>query len=114
MNLGIAALLNELMKLDPINNSTFIIHSSLILTNPKKMDIPLTLNALFDICGPASTFCFPTFTFGKSKSIWKQNETPGQMGSLNEYVRKDAKSKRSIHPTHSFAIIGPNSSILGI
>ena len=106
VNLGITLLLGELKKLEPIKNSIFIIHSSLILTSPKKADIPLTLDALFDICGSASTFCFPTFNFGNSENIWKENETPGQMGTLNEYVRRQTKSKRSIHPTHSFAIIG--------
>lgn len=109
MNTGITVLLNELIKLKPIKNSIFIIHSSLILTKPKKEDIPLTLDALFDICGPASTLCFPTFTFGINENIWKENETPGQMGTLNEYVRRKVNSKRSIHPTHSFAVIGAES-----
>lgn len=109
MNPKIQYLLNSLQVLNPIPDQIYIIHSSLFRASPVKEDLKETYESLKEILGKNSTLCFPTFTFLNNSKIipsWSEVHTPGEVGILNEFVRKNLNSYRSIHPTHSFAIVG--------
>jgi len=109
MNPKIQLLLDSLQVLDPIPDQIYIIHSSLFRASPVKEDLRETYESLREILGKYSTLCFPAFTFRNNSKLnpsWSEIQTPGEVGILNEYVRKNLNSQRSIHPTHSFSIVG--------
>lgn len=113
MNAKIKVLLDNLNKLSPSKNKLNIIHSSLWLSSPTLTDLPVLFTELLSILGKNSTLCFPSFTFKnnrKPNAVWNIESTRGETGILSEYVRKDLKSIRTVHPTHSFVLIGKNSS----
>lgn len=112
MNPKIKVLLENLIELKPTKNEMYIIHTSLWLASPIKTDLPTLFTSLSKILGDNSTLCFPSFTFrnnDKSNPIWSRTKTCGETGALNEFVRKELDSIRTIHPTHSFSIIGKHS-----
>ena len=112
MNPRIRTLLENLQELKPTKNELYIVHTSLWLAAPVKADLPKLFNNLIKILGKNSTLCFPSFTFKnneKIKPVWYRVNTRGETGILNEYVRKELDSIRTIHPTHSFAIFGKYS-----
>lgn len=112
MNKKIQVLLDSLESLKPESNGIYIVHTSLFLASPVREDLFTTYMHLREILGQNSTICFPAFTFRnnlKKNAIWNQADTPGEVGALNEYVRKNIPGVRSIHPTHSFFLTGPRS-----
>ncbi len=92
---------------------TLLIHSSIDKLNlafPFFVIIPL----LKDVLGENGTFLLPTYPkqtsykFLKSGEIFDIKKTPSFTGALNEFVRRQPKSIRSLHPTKSVAGIGIN------
>lgn len=113
MNLKLQLLLNNLKKLSPASNQIYIIHNSLWLASPAMGDLPWLFNELKLILGNNSTLCFPSFTFSnneKKNPVWNEKLTPGKTGILSEYVRKEVGGNRTIHPTHSFVLVGDYSN----
>lgn len=109
MNPKIQYLLDTLQAFAPVPNEIYIIHSSLFRASPIKEDLKDTYENLKEILGKNSTLCFPSFTFrnnSKIDSSWSEIQTPGEVGVLNEFVRKNLINYRSIHPTHSFSLVG--------
>ena len=112
MNPRIKTLLENLQELNPTKNGLYIVHTSLWLATPIKADLPKLFKSLIKILGKNSTLCFPSFTFrnnDKTNPVWSRTKTRGETGALNEFVRKELDSIRTIHPTHSFSIIGKHS-----
>jgi aminoglycoside N3'-acetyltransferase len=74
------------------------------------------LHELLEFCGKDRTLVFPTFVLGgravnpidyfKTRNF-DAKRTPSEMGMLTEFFRRMPEAKRSLHPTHSIAAIGP-------
>ncbi len=72
------------------------------------------------IIGPAGTLMMPAFTGGGSSHAYvtsdpvrfKKDLTPTTTGFLCETFRKHPGVRRSLHPTHSVAVLGPDSEEL--
>ena len=62
--------------------------------------------ALVDSVGPGGDAFVPTFTYGQSP--FSPTTTPSMDGAITEAFRTLPDAKRSAHPTHSLAGIGPN------
>ncbi len=68
-----------------------------------------------DVIGPKGTLVFPTFSIDKTmentlnnkKYIFNPNTTPSTVGKITEVFRTLPDVKRSLHPTHSVAALGP-------
>tara|TARA_Y100000590_G_scaffold209729_2_gene237636 strand:- start:2125 stop:3009 length:885 start_codon:yes stop_codon:yes gene_type:complete len=73
------------------------------------------IEAIMDVIGPQGTLVFPTFSINKTmentlnnkKYIFDPDTTPSTVGKITEVFRKLNNVKRSIHPTHSVAALGP-------
>lgn len=92
---------------------TLLIHSSIDKLNlafPFFGIIPILKNIL----GEEGTFLLPTYPkltsykFLKSGEVFDVKKTPSYTGALNEFVRRQPKSIRSLHPTKSVAGLGKN------
>lgn len=69
-----------------------------------------------NIIGPEGDFMVPTFSFsfvGHEKAVpFNVRSTPSQTGYITEVFRKRKEAKRSKHPTHAVAVIGPRADYL--
>lgn len=62
-----------------------------------------------EVIGPKGNLMMTTFNLETMDSgVFNYNETPSQGGILTEYFRKQKDVTRSVHPTQSFAIKGPD------
>ena len=71
--------------------------------------------AILDVLGPRGTLVVPIFHdyFLKGpRQIWDKERSPSKMGAVSELVRTWPGSRRSAHPTHPIAAIGPLSEEL--
>ena len=68
------------------------------------------IRAIFDVIGPTGTLLLPTFTFslsGWNAAPFDPKVTPSAVGVLTDSFWRMAGVRRSIHPTHSMAAMGP-------
>tara|TARA_B100000953_G_scaffold76226_1_gene61589 strand:- start:3084 stop:3968 length:885 start_codon:yes stop_codon:yes gene_type:complete len=73
------------------------------------------IEAIMDVIGPTGTLAFPTFSIDKTMEntlnnkeyIFDPKTTPSTVGKITEVFRKLPDVKRSVHPTHSVAALGP-------
>jgi aminoglycoside 3-N-acetyltransferase len=57
--------------------------------------------------------CFPTFTFSFCNGLdYSVNKSKTQMGTINEFARKQPEFERSEDPLMSVAVSGPNTDLL--
>jgi aminoglycoside 3-N-acetyltransferase len=91
---------------------TVLIHSSIGLifgnhNNPAE----LLFSALRETLTTTGTIIVPTFTFAPcSGSIFDINSTKSEVGEFSNYILSLDDVKRSFHPIHSVAAIGPNAT----
>lgn len=64
--------------------------------------------------GPAGTLMVPTLPFTGSQHAYLRQDpvfdvrhTPSAMGAVSEVLRRRPEARRSLHPTHSVAAVGP-------
>lgn len=70
------------------------------------------VDALLEAVGPEGTLVAPTFVFSRKETdnpLVNPLTEPGDVGCINEAVRKHPSAVRSIAYTHSFAAIGPKA-----
>ena len=70
------------------------------------------VDALLEAIGPEGTLVAPTFVFARKEMdnpLVDPLTEPGDVGCINEAVRKHPQAVRSIAYTHSFAAIGPKA-----
>ena len=93
------------------------VHSSLSRIGMVDGGSETILQALFDVVGREGTVGAPTF-WGLTRNYLAGNTTydvknsKSILGSFTEIIRKHPESKRSLHPTHSAAFIGPKAEFL--
>jgi aminoglycoside 3-N-acetyltransferase len=73
--------------------------------------------ALLEAVGPEGTVGAPTFWgysrfYIKGKTIYDVIGSPSLLGAVSEVIRKHPGARRSLHPTHPAAFIGPASELL--
>ena len=72
------------------------------------------IDAILEVIGPRGNLMLPTFNYVNPvpSPHFDPNETPGRTGILPEVGRKRPEAVRSLHPTHSVAVIGPGAGRL--
>jgi aminoglycoside 3-N-acetyltransferase len=108
---GLANILKD--ELGICTGDTLLIHSSIDRLN---LSFPFfgMIHLLKGILGSEGTFLLPTYPkltsykFLKSGEVFNVKKTPSYTGALNEFVRRQAGSIRSLHPTKSVAGLGKN------
>jgi aminoglycoside 3-N-acetyltransferase len=68
------------------------------------------VQALLDVLGSAGHLMVPTYTYWSSR--FDPLHEPSQTGRITEAVRCWPGAVRSLHPTHSVAVIGPEAEAL--
>ncbi len=69
------------------------------------------IDALLDVLGSGGNLVLPTFSYARYAfdSCFDPSQTPCKTGILNEVGRQWKGAVRSLHPTHSIAVIGPEA-----
>ncbi len=83
------------------------VHSSLSSFGIVAGGAKTVIRALLDVLGPEGTLMMPTFGQGKVE-VW-DHDTPSFNGRITETFRIMPGVKRSWHPTHAYAAIGPDA-----
>lgn len=87
------------------------VHSSLSALGYVEGGAEAVVDALLETVGPAGTVMVPTFNHGQA-DIFDVRTTPSVNGAVTEALRKRPEAKRSVHPTHPYAAIGPRAEWL--
>jgi aminoglycoside 3-N-acetyltransferase len=107
-----ASLAADLRRLGPVEGQTVLVHSSLSRLGHVLGAAEAAIDALLDAVGPSGTLLFPTLTGARQDgpdcppSI-ELHATPCWTGRIPETARQRPGARRSAHPTHSVAAIGP-------
>lgn len=93
---------------------SLIIHSSLRSLGQVEGGADAVLDALLEVIGPQGNLMLPTFNYTRPlpEPYFDPDVTPGRTGILNEIGRRRPGAVRSLHPTHSVAVIGPDAQRL--
>lgn len=82
-----------------------MVHSSLSSFGRVEGGADAVVDALLDVLGQAGTLVVPTFV--ARTSGFDAASTPSVCGAVTEAARVRPEAIRSLHPTHSVAVIGP-------
>ena len=82
------------------------VHSSLSALGYVDGGAEAVVDALLEVAGPRGTIMVPTFNHG-TVELYDSATTASTNGAVTEAVRRRAGAKRSLHPTHPYAAIGP-------
>ena len=82
------------------------VHSSLSALGHVEGGAETVADALLETVGPAGTVMVPTFNHGAAE-VFDVKTTPSVNGAVTEALRKRPEARRSVHPTHPCAAIGP-------
>jgi aminoglycoside 3-N-acetyltransferase len=93
---------------------SLIVHSSMRHLGPVEGGAETVIDAILEMIGPRGNLMLPTFNYVNPvpSPHFDPNETPGRTGILPEVGRKRPEAVRSLHPTHSVAVIGPGAGRL--
>ncbi len=85
-----------------------LVHSSLKAVGWIEPDTSALVEAFRDVLGESGTLVAPTLVpaLRGLRPLFDLHESPSEMGTLTEIVRKWPGARRSDHPTHSVAAIG--------
>ena len=94
-----------------------LVHSSLSSLGYVEGGADTVIDALLEAAGPEGTVCMPTLAWGdygpdNPPPLFDPKTTPGIVGKIPEVFRRRPEAKRSAHPTHSIAAIGPRADEL--
>jgi aminoglycoside 3-N-acetyltransferase len=93
---------------------SLIVHSSYRSIAPAEGGPAGVVDALLETIGPAGNLMLPTFNYTRpAPEPWfDPATTPCRTGIIPESARQRAEAIRSLHPTHSVAVIGPDAESL--
>lgn len=100
------AIVQGLQALGITNGDAIQVHSSLSAFGYVEGGAKTVVDALLQLVGTTGTVMVPTFNHGTAE-VFDINTTPSTNGAITEALRKRPAAKRSFHPTHSYAVIGP-------
>jgi aminoglycoside 3-N-acetyltransferase len=103
-----------LRELGLATGDSLIVHSSMRHLGPVEGGADAVIDAILEVIGPGGNLMLPTFNYVSPvpSPHFDPEETPGRTGVLPEVGRKRAGAVRSLHPTHSVAVIGPDAGRL--
>jgi aminoglycoside 3-N-acetyltransferase len=87
-----------------------VVHSSLRAVGRAAGGPEAVVDAFLDVLGPGGTLMVPTFTYTTTR--FQPALEPARTGALAEAVRRRDDAVRSLHPTHSVAVLGPEAQAL--
>ena len=106
-------LISGFRKLGLTKDDTVLVHSSFKSFGGVEGGAQAVIDAILEVI-QGGTLIVPTFNFdfceGKPFDV---RNTPSYMGIITELIRKNQKSRRLLHPIHSFSILGKLSEELG-
>jgi aminoglycoside 3-N-acetyltransferase len=93
---------------------SLMVHSSFRKLRPVDGGPETVLDALLQAIGPDGNLMLPTFNYTSPlpDPYFDPAETPCRTGIIAELGRKRPAAVRSLHPTHSVAVIGPRAAEL--
>ena len=106
-------MLDDLKRLGIREGGDLLVHSSFKSLGPGVNDAADVVAALKKAIGKKGNLLFPTLSY---ESVTKDNphfdirNTPSCVGAINEWFRKQPGVIRSMHPTHSVAVYGPDAA----
>jgi aminoglycoside 3-N-acetyltransferase len=98
-----------LRELGLTKGDSLIVHSSMRHLGPVEGGADTVIDAILEVIGPTGNLVLPTFNYVQPVPLpyYDPGGTPGRTGTLPEVGRKRPQAVRSLHPTHSVAVIGP-------
>ncbi len=100
-------------KVGLATGDSLIVHSSFRSLGPVDGGPATVIQALLDVIGPEGNLVFPTFSGpSMAEPYFDTDKTPAYVGIIPEMGRKLPGAVRSLHPTHSVAVIGPAAEAL--
>lgn len=115
MNINPHLELSNLLKdLGVKPGDTLMVHASLRSLG-EAMPADIVIAGLRRALGTGGTLAMPTLSYeavNADQTMFDTEDTPSCVGSLSEVFRRQQGVVRSLHPTHSAAAIGPNTSDL--
>lgn len=93
---------------------SLIVHSSMRNLGPVEGGADTVIDAILEVIGPKGNLVLPTFNYVRPipSPYFDPKMTPCRTGILPEIGRKRPEAVRSLHPTHSVAVIGPDAGRL--
>ena len=90
---------------------TVIVHSSFRSFGAVEGGPETLLDALLDVLGPQGNLVLPTFNYSRPPPVphYDPAVTPSRAGVLTEVGRRRPGAVRSLHPSHSVTVIGPDA-----
>ena len=89
-----------------------VVHSSLHALGPTAGGPVAVVEAILEVIEERGNLLTPTFNYAPMAPFFDPDLTVGRTGALAEAVRAMPGAKRSDHPTHSVAVIGPDAGRL--
>lgn len=116
-SVGLERLVSDLRDIGIPRGGNILVHSSLKSIGYVEGGAPTVVEALVSAAGPDGTVVVPTLSGNRdlgpeNPPVFDPDETPCWTGAIPETFRKDPRARRSLHPTHSVAAIGPSSAAL--
>lgn len=98
------------LGLEPGDN--FIVHSSYKSLGPVEGGPDAVIDALVEAVGPGGNVVFPTFNYTANiaEPHFDPAVVPCRTGIIPELSRKRPNAVRSLQPTHSVTVIGPDAA----
>lgn len=113
MTIGRAQLAEEFADLGLPKGASVLVHSSLSSLGHVEGAAAAVVDALLDAVGPEGTLLVPNLPFWGTLSAYLETgptfdvrSTPSQMGAVTEALRRRGDAKRSLHSSHSAAVVG--------
>ena len=109
-----AELSNVLRSMGLTEGDSVIVHSSFRSLKPFDDGPREVVDAILNVIGPNGNLMLPTFNYSSPppEPYYDPRETPCRTGAIAELGRQRADAVRSLHPTHSVAVIGPEATAL--
>ncbi len=109
MNKDYLLLKDDLRAIGIRDGDSVLIHSSYKSMGGLEGGIGTLIESILSVIGESGTLIAPTLTYrdvSVENPIFDYLNTPSCVGAVSEYVRRMEGAVRSIHPTHSCAVIG--------
>jgi aminoglycoside 3-N-acetyltransferase len=106
-----ADIVRGLRDLGLAEGDSLIVHSSMRHLGPVEGGADTVIDAILEVIGPRGNLVLPTFNYVDPvpEPYYDPRETPGRTGILPEVGRRRPSAVRSLHPTHSVTVIGPDA-----
>lgn len=106
-------LAEKLERIGLAEGDSVIVHSSFRRLGPVDGGPEAVIRAMLRVLGASGNLMLPTFNYLVADGeVFDPAQTPGLTGVLTEVGRKFPGAIRSLNPTHSVAVIGPDAEEL--